>query len=192
MKKFYFSVLIFILFMLTSAEAATIKAYSLQDFSKSKQSSTYKFKITEDQYLDNGTLLKKDAIISGIVCVVVNAKHCRKNGYFEFIPTELELNGNIQQIYIHNSKAIIYAYKPKDIKGGSEYTAKKVVGIFLPGVPQCISFSQGASKAPEGQKIKGGFYKIYKDSFFSLLERGEDLNIKEGDTVIFKIDPIKK
>lgn len=187
MKKILYT-FIFCIFLLTSrVQAQTIKVLSVDDFSTLNPSSTYSVKTLELLQLEDGTFLYPNTIVSGVVLRVKGPKHGKRDSYFEFIPSTVAYNGQCYPIKSQKTIAQVIAYKPIDKKALAYNVARKTANLFLKGLISGIEFVQGAVEAENGQRIKSGCVKVYKDSFFSYLEVGEELNIKSGDILVLKL-----
>ena len=49
--------------------------------------------------------------------------------------------------------------------------------VFFTGVSYGISFVDGLVTNPEGNRLKSGAKQVYKDSFLSYVEKGEDIHV---------------
>lgn len=190
MKKIL--LLIFIIFFLTlNAEAKTLKVISLKHFSTEYPAPTFAVQTTQKEIIDKGIILEEGTIISGIVLRIVPPKRGKQNGYFEFIPTEITYRGVTQKIEHSIEVAKVLGYYPIDPKDLTFDVAKKTANFFLKGAISAIEFADGAIKAENGQRIKSGATKVYKNSFLSYIEPGKELNINRGDMLILKIKTIR-
>lgn len=178
----------FVLFFLTSnAEAKTIKVVSLQYFSTAYPIDTYNVQTLKKADLGNGIVLQVGTIISGQVVKVIPPKRGKRNAYFVFAPTLLTYNGVSRKVEDKEYVAKIIGYTPIDPQKAALYLSKKAADLALKGASLGISFVQGVNEAEEGEKIKGGIVRVYKDSPLSFIEEGAELNIGIGDTLILKI-----
>ncbi len=184
MRKIIFSLICFVFFAATTAQAKSIRVISLEDFSTASPSDTYKVQIIEREELKDGTVLEAGTILIGDVIKVENAKRGKRDAYFEFIPTSYISNMTTQKIEDTKYYAKVVGYAPIDKQAIAESAAKSAVGFFFKGVSQGISFVQGVAQAEDGSRIKSGLVKIYKDSPLTYIEEGSELNVKPGDLIV--------
>ena len=59
---------------------------------------------------------------------------------------------------------------------------------FVKGVAPVASLAEGIVKNEEGNRLESGVKQVYKDSVFSYVEKGQHLDIKQGDEfyLVFK------
>lgn len=186
MKKFLSLTIIMLLFLTSKAQAQSIKVSAIDDFSSEQSSSVFKVKTIEYNQIQ-GMFFEPGTIISGMVLKVHEPARGKRDGYFEFIPT------NIGDTKINSPKTIgkITYYKPVDPPKAALNIAGKIANIFLKGLITGAEFAQGAIEAPNGQRIKSGAKKAYNDSFLSYIEVGQELNIKPGDILILKLKKVR-
>ena len=68
-------------------------------------------------------------------------------------------------------------------------SAAATAGGFIFHVPllsESVSFVKGVVKNPEDNRFKSGAKQVYKDSIFSYVEEGKDIDIKENTMFILK------
>lgn len=186
MKKIGLLIIILLLFT-TKVNAQTIKVMAIEKFSTENPSHTYKVQTIEAEELEDGLFLEKGTVISGFVVKIYAPQRGKRDSYFEFHPTSITYNK--ETINISNSKifAKVVGYKPLNPEKLVGSVAIKAANFIMLGSSQAISFTLGATQAPRGAKIKSGLDRMYKDSFVSFIEIGEELNIDVGDVLLFKI-----
>lgn len=189
MKKIL--LLITLLCISSTANAKTIRAVSLEEFSTIDPSPTYKVQIIEREEFKDGTVYEAGTIISGEVVKVKNATRGKRNGYFEFVPTDLTFNHKTNKIENPNMIAKAVGYAPIDTKDLVEKAALGAVGLMFKGASQGISFVQGIADAEDGNRLKSGFVNVYKNSPLTYIEEGSELNIKAGDLIVLKFKTLK-
>lgn len=191
MKRKILIVAFFILFLPLGVFAKTIKVLSLDEFSTEYPSSTYSVQTIQQEVLQDGTVIEEGTVISGHVLSVQNAKRLKRDGYFEFIPTTFMYRGE----YINNIPSGIVArvvdYEPLEPQEFVLSVAKKAAGFAVKGATQGISFVEGVVKADEGERLKSGIVKVYKDSPLSYIEAGSELYVKRGDVLVLQFKKLK-
>mgnify|MGYP005803824375 CR=1 FL=1 len=62
-----------------------------------------------------------------------------------------------------------------------------VGGYYVKGLGQIFYFSKGLIKPDEGRnRIQSAFHNVYENTPFVFLEKGEEVNIEEGDLLVLK------
>lgn len=171
----------------SSVEAKTLRVLSLKAFSTMQPSPVFEVQTVQRECLGQNFYLQPGTIISGIVLKVEPPKRGKRNGYFEFIPTEITYRGKTEKLSHTTMVAQVMGYNP--VKPGSLAfnVTRKVANFFLKGAISAIEFADGAINAQDGQRLKSGAMAAYKDSFFSYIEPGKELNISRGDILTLKI-----
>lgn len=180
-----------ILHLLTSSvQAKTIKVVSLEHFSTEFPVETFNVQTLTTEELPDGIFIEKGTIISGYVVKVHGPKRLKRNSYFEFKPTLLTYKGRTLNIKDTKLVAKVVEQKRIDPVALTGNVAIKAANLVLLGSSQVISFTLGAANGEEGERIKAGLQRMYKDSFFSLAENGEHLDIDVGDILFLKLKKI--
>lgn len=191
MKK-YLIILGFIMcFLNSAAEAKTIKVSALTAFSTENPSPIFKVQTLEPLEIEDNISIESGTIVTGQVCRIQSPQRGKRDSYFEFIPTSLMYNEQIINLDTSNTIARIVGYEPITPTEIAKSVAKKSIGLFYKGATQGISFVEGIAKAEDGERIKSGLTKVYKDSPLSYIEIGDELNISEGDIIILKLKKIR-
>ena len=187
MKKFF--LVFFCIFCLLNLEAyaQVIKVQSLDNFSFQKPKKYLRVKTINTEEL-GGTVIKPNTVISGIVMNTQSAKWGKRDAYAEFIPVYTIYKRKKNNIYNKRLIAKIAVYEKLAPKEVAVNVAKKTAGVVFKGVYQGAQFAKGAIQAQNGQRIKSGAMNVYRDSFLSYVEAGEELNIKAGDILILEIE----
>lgn len=191
MKKILF-IFAFILFFLTSSvQAKTIKVISMSDFSTKNPLPTYEVKTLQLECFKDGTIIEEGTVISGQVVKVQSAQRGKRDGYFEFVPSSITYNGETKIIRNPISVARVIGYEPIEPQELVVSVAKKAAGFAVKGATQGISFVEGLVQAEDGERLKSGFMKVYKDSPLAYIEVGDELNVKAGDVLVLKFKKLK-
>lgn len=180
--------LIFILcFFSLNVEAKTFKVISLKTFSTEMPSPTFAVQTIQKEILTSNFVLPKGTIIFGIVLKVNSPTIGKRNGTFEFIPTETIYKGVATKINHPTMVAEVVGYNSIGKRQIAFDTAKKTANFFLRGAISVFEFADGAINAQDGQRIRTGVKKAYNDSFLSYIEPGKELHVRRGDIIILKI-----
>lgn len=186
MKKIYLLISIFLL-LTPKVDAKTIKVMAVEQFSTQNPLSTYKVQAIEAQEMKGGLFLERGTIISGSVMKIYAPQRGKRDSYFEFHPTSITYEGKTINIGESKILAKVVGYKPISPEKLAGSVAIKAANFILLGSSQAISFTLGALHAQNGERIKSGLDRMYKDSFVSFIEIGEELNIDVGDILLLKI-----
>lgn len=187
MKKILSILILSIFFSASKVNAETILVKSLEAFSTEKPSITYKVKTIRAEQISDDLVLMPGTVISGYVLRVHEPQFGKRDSYFEFVPTMLIYGGKSKDI--SNTKIVgrILGYKPIDPQDLMFNVARKTANFVFKGAISAAEFVQGAVEAQDGQRIKSGAQKVYKDSFVSYIETGKELNVKSGDLLVLKL-----
>ncbi len=177
--------------LVSGVEAATVKVVSLDDFSTAEPKPSFKVQLVETKELKDGTIVEAGTIVAGSVIKIQNANRGKRDAYFEILPASVTYQDKTTYITNPNCKMKVVEYSPKDPQEIVESAAKGAVGFIFKGASQGISFVQGVAQAQEGERMKSGLTKMYKDSPLSYIEYGSELNIKTGDILMLKIKTLR-
>lgn len=178
-------------FIQLCVEAKTLRVLSLEPFSTAIPSSTFAVQVIQKETLAKGIILEQGTIIFGVVLKINSPTIGKRNGSFEFVPTEIIEKGVLRKLETPVISAKVMGYSPIHPSELTINITKKVANFFLRGAITALDFINGAMEAPEGQRFKTGVLNAYKNSFFSYIEPGKELNVKRGDIIILKIKTIR-
>lgn len=199
MKRFLLIFVGILFFAGSTVRAETFKAVSLENFSTENPSPTYKVQIIGQEESKYDAIYKEGTIISGEVIKIKDARRCKRNAYFEFVPTEITFENKTQKIGNPEVYAKVVGYYPINKGNLAERAAKGTAGIVLKGIigPVAgvamggVSFIEGVAQNENKNRIKSGFTKVYKDSPLVYFEEGKQLNLSPGDLIVIKIKKLK-
>lgn len=193
MKKLILSIFLIFVTAGSSPAASAIKVIAQDDYTTANPKNTFKVKTVSTIVFEDGYSIKDGTVITGDVIKVKNATRGKRDAYFDFYPTELKSSNQKEKVKNPNFVARVYNYEPLDKKGLVESAGKAAAGLIVTGASQGISFIQGIVTPPEGEnRLASGVKKVYKDSPLSLVEKGDELSIKEGDEIYIKIYSINE
>lgn len=191
MKRF-FVLLAFFIFSCSGVQAKSIKVVALEPFSTVRPSETFAIQTLQDEYLPDDIFLPEDAMITGQIIHVEAPKRGKRNGYIKFVPQKIIYEDRTIDIKDAKLTAIITYYRPIDPKDLAFTVARKTANFMFKGVISAAEFVIGVVENEDGNRIKSGVMNVYRDSFFVYIEVGDELNVKKGDTLIFKIKKTNK
>lgn len=190
MKKFLL-IFAFLIFSVVDVQAKNIKVVALEAFSTQNPSPEFAVQTMRDELLDEETFLPADTLIYGTILRVEEPKRGKRNAYIEFIPNRLVYDEKTVDVKDSNLVGIITGYTPIDPLDLTFNVARKTANFVFHGVVSAAEFALGVVENQEGNRIKSGAMNVYRDSFLSYIEVGEELNVKKGDILIFKIKKIR-
>ena len=194
MKLKIFSTLICLLFICSMAKAAdTVHVTALEEFRSVSPRETIDVRVLEPAELGS-IVLKQDDILHCKIVKIVNPKRGKRSASFCVNPvsyTSGEETFEINESYYGNYSARILSkeeLKNVDTVKVGKKAALTIGNHFVKGVAPVFSLAEGAIKNEEGNRIESGVKQVYKDSVFSYVEKGENLDLKEGTPfyLIFK------
>lgn len=168
--------------------AKSAKAMTYGEISTGSPHSWYSFQLIEDLELTENFCIKEGSLITGRLTDIKNPRVGKRDAYIEIKPVQYTFENKIYDLSPYKIKLKIEAYKPIKAKDVATFAASSTVGILLPGVNESYSFYKGVKSAEEyDNKIKAGIVQVYKDSPFSYIEKGNELNTRQGEIVILKL-----
>ena len=161
----------------------------LETFSTDNPSSYFTGKIIKEAEFDNGVLLRENAVITGEVIQVVEAKRAKRNAYFVIKPLTYTdpLIGKTYDVKDTDWQAKVVGYKPFDAKETAKSAGVSVANFFVQGFSTVYHFGDGVIHPEEDKgRFKSGVHNAYEHSIFSYVEEGSALNVNEGDLLALK------
>ena len=186
MKKFYIMLVMTFFLFPAKVFAQDVKVLALERFSTESPSSSFRVQAIEKAEIYPGIYIEEGTIISGCVFRVEGPKRLKRDGFFEILPERFIYKGIDEKISLDNVALRVVDYQPIDTKKLAVRAAKTVSGIFVKGASQGISFAQGVAQAEDGERLKSGFVKMYKDSPLVYIEEGDEMVVDVGDILILK------
>lgn len=167
--------------------ADDIYVEALDDYSSIKPAKTFKAKVLKDIHSEHLSLLEGDILLCALYKTKDPARGKRDAQIFFILKTYTDTAGEHefnQKFVSKYSKTVLNIDSIKSIspKTALKKTAGTIGDHFFTGVSYGISFVDGLATNPEGNRLKSGAKQVYKDSFFSNIEKGEEVIIQKGDT----------
>jgi len=190
MKKFLITLLVFG-FTIGMANATNVIVESLEAMDSNKENSEFSAKVLEDAELKSGQVFKTGAVLKGIVVKKVDAKRGKRGGYIVIQPVTLEYNGVVENFEGQDIEATVQGYSKKSWKELGSKAGLSVglaaAGKCIPGVSQMFYFSKGLIQPEEDKsRLESAVNSVYKNSPFVYIEKGQDINIEQGDMLVLK------
>ena len=190
MKKIFYCFIVFVMTAISANASETALGIALENFSTANPAKHFEVKLTEPVILSDTQKFPTGTIFYGTVTIVADGQVGKRLGYFEIHPTKYQTPEG--EFYIKNHALIIKIsnYEPLDKKKAAKKVATTgvttVAGKVLkvPGLSQGVSFVKGVVKSDEGErKIVNGVKQVYEDSPLSFVEKGDSLNVHNGEQV---------
>lgn len=192
MKKRWFGlVLIFALSMLSANASDKVHVQALNPVSEENTAESINVKVLQDTLLGD-YLLKTDDVIHCDIDKITNPKRGKISATFYVTPVYYTSNGNVKYFekgYVGKySKTILSKEEiKKNVKSGkvAKKAAVTVGGFFVKGLSPAVSMAEGMIKNEDGNRLKSGVHQVYEDSPVAYVEKGEPVNVSEGDEFYF-------
>lgn len=167
-----------------------IRVKALEDFSTIEPKETFSVEIIEDSSINGVFMLQGDKINCSLLKIKdpTRAKQDAKI-YFNLISYEDRLGEHkiTPKVVAKYAKTVLNIDEVK--KTPKRKYVRKAVGtvgnFFYKGVSYGVSFVDGVAQNEEGNRLKSGVKQVYDDSFLSLIEEGQEIEIKVGDEFYF-------
>ena len=184
-----------IIFMMpVSAIAAITTVDSASAFSTKNPPKTFQIKLNKKMVI-GGVDLYQNTVVNCEFSEIKHPKRLKRDATFSFIPVSYINDESDNEVVELDRSSKMRYIRTLETKNAAKTVAKSAVknvgGKVVPGLGIGISAIEGAAGAEKGQKTKSAIHSIYESSPFSLVEKGKELDIKEGDVLIVKLSKIK-
>ncbi len=167
-----------------------LKVTAMEDFSTDSPKETFNVRLREE-----GTLgkyeLPTNSILHCQVLQIVDPKRGKRNAVFfvkpltytqgdETLQIQEDMYGKYTTVVLSKEEIKKLPYW-KMVKNG----ALMVGSYFVKGLSIGVAFVEGVAKNEQDNRLKSGVTKAYEESPISLVEKGEQLDIKTGDDFYF-------
>lgn len=167
-----------------------LKVTAMEDFSTDSPKDTFNVRLREE-----GTLgkyeLPTNSILHCQVLQIVDPKRGKRNAVFfvkpltytqgdETLQIQEDMYGKYTTVVLSKEEIKKLPYW-KMVKNG----ALMVGSYFVKGLSIGVAFIEGVAKNEQDNRLKSGVTNAYEESPISLVEKGEQLDIKTGDDFYF-------
>ena len=167
-----------------------LKVTAMEDFSTDSPKKTFNVRLREE-----GTLgkyeLPTNSILHCQVLQVVDPKRGKRNAVF-FVKPLTYTQGNQtlkiqEEMYGKYTTVVLSKEEIKKLPYGKmiKNGALMVGSYFVKGLSIGVAFVEGVAKNEQDNRLKSGVTNAYEESPISLVEKGEQLDIKTGDDFYF-------
>lgn len=167
-----------------------LKVTAMEDFSTDSPKDTFNVRLREE-----GTLgkyeLPTNSILHCQVLQVVDPKRGKRNAVF-FVKPLTYTQGNQtlkiqEEMYGKYTTVVLSKEEIKKLPYGKmiKNGALMVGSYFVKGLSIGVAFVEGVAKNEQDNRLKSGVTNAYEESPISLVEKGEQLDIKTGDDFYF-------
>ena len=183
-------------FSIANAASDKIHVAAVEEFDTIKPLQQIDVRVIEPSALGS-YLLKSGDIIHCNVIKVTDPKRGKRSASFAVCPTSYTTEGNTVAIeenyYGKYASKIISKEELKNVdKAKIGKKAVLTAGNFVvKGFSSAVSMTQGMIKNEEGNRLESGVKQVYKDSPLVYVEKGEELEIKPGDSFYLIFKPSK-
>ncbi len=187
-RLFIYAFTIVMFFALPANAAQKVKVSALTPFNSLNPPEKMKVITLERVEFNNGIVFENGTVIYGDITEVKQPKRAKLNASFKFKPTSYMYNGKTYTVNDPNFIAKYIEYKELNKLELATSTAATAGGIIfhIPLLSESVSFAKGVIKNQEDNRFKSGAKQVYKDSIFSYVEEGRDIDIKENTMFILK------
>lgn len=178
------------------AETDKVHVAAVEEFDTVKPLQQINVRVIEPSELGSHALKTGDIIHCNVI-KVTDPKRGKRSASFAVCPTSYTSEGNTVTIeenyYGKYASKIISKEELKNVdKAKLGKKAVLTAGNFVvKGFSSAVSMTQGMIKNEEGNRLESGVKQVYKDSPLVYVEKGEELEIKPGDSFYLIFKPSK-
>ena len=183
--------LICLLCQISSCFAANyLKVTAMEDFDTSAPKSTFNVSIREASELGQYNL-DVNSILHCQVLQIVDPKRGKRDASFYVKPVSYTFDGKTSKIneemYCKYTTVVLTKEEIKKLPYGKIVKNGALIAgsYFVKGLSIGVSFVEGFAKNEKNNRFKSGVSNAYEESPISLVEKGEQLEIKTGDDFYF-------
>lgn len=177
MKKLF--ILMALILIAHPVLAKTIHVQAMEEFSTENPPSVFSVKILEDLCADE---FQAGDILEGKIVDIKNPKRMKRDAAFTFVPLKnIKANGESSDIKGYYPAKYTTTLNKAEL---AKHAALGVGNYFVKGLSMGYSAVEGAIKNEKDNRFKSSVNAVYEDSPFSYVEKGGDINIKEGETFL--------
>lgn len=190
MKKLVLTLIcLFCQFSICNA-ANYLKVTAMEDFDTASPKETFNVQLREDGFLGQYSL-GVNSILHCQVLQIVDPKRGKRDASFFIKPLTFTENGQVktieEEMYGKYTTVVLSKEEVKKLPCGKmvKNGALMVGSYFVKGLSIGVSFVEGFAKNEKDNRFKSGVANAYEESPISLVEKGDELEIKTGDDFYF-------
>lgn len=190
MKKLVLTLIcLFCQFSICNA-ANYLKVTAMEDFDTASPKETFNVQLREDGFLGQYSL-GVNSILHCQVLQIVDPKRGKCDASFFIKPLTFTENGQVktieEEMYGKYTTVVLSKEEIKKLPYGKmvKNGALMVGSYFVKGLSIGVSFVEGFAKNEKDNRFKSGVANAYEESPISLVEKGDELEIKTGDDFYF-------
>ena len=196
-NKFLISLMTFII-SVAAANAASYKVHVIatEQFNTAQPAQKISVKVLEAAELGNYSLSPKDVLYCDVI-KVTDPKRGKRSATFAVRPDHFVKDSETVKIsdnfYGKYASRVISKEELKNVdavKVGKK-AALTVGSHFVKGLTTGVTLAEGMIENEEGNRLESGVKKVYKESPLSYVEKGQELEIKTGDSFYLIFKPSK-
>lgn len=190
MKKLVLTLIcLFCQFSICNA-ANYLKVTAMEDFDTASPKETFNVQLREDGFLGQYSL-GVNSILHCQVLQIVDPKRGKRDASFFIKPLTFTENGQVktieEEMYGKYTTVVLSKEEIKKLPYGKivKNGVLMVGSYFVKGLSIGVSFVEGFAKNEKDNRFKSGVANAYEESPISLVEKGDELEIKTGDDFYF-------
>ena len=190
MKKLVLTLIcLFCQFSICNA-ANYLKVTAMEDFDTASPKETFNVQLREDGFLGQYSL-GVNSILHCQVLQIVDPKRGKRDASFFIKPLTFTENGQVktieEEMYGKYTTVVLSKEEIKKLPYGRmvKNGVLMVGSYFVKGLSIGVSFVEGFAKNEKDNRFKSGVANAYEESPISLVEKGDELEIKTGDDFYF-------
>lgn len=187
---------LFITLLGAYAETDKVHVTTVSKFDTANPSQKLDVRVIEDGLLGSHILRTGDVIHCNVV-KVTDPKRGKRSATFAVCPTSYTSDGEtivINENYYGKYAARIISKEELKKVDKVEAGKKAVLTVgnhFVKGLKTGVTLAEGMIENEDGNRIKSGVKKVYKDSPLSYVEKGQELDLESGDSFYLIFKPSK-
>lgn len=182
-------ILIMLILGVQAGFAQNVLVESLSDIKEGEGDVEFSAKVLEQAELKDGTVFEENSIINGKIIKTVEAKRGKRNAYIIIKPVSYTTSDSNSVISMEekNFEAKVVGYSKKDFKKMGLDAGLAVGGYFVKGLGQIFYFSKGLIQPDDGKsRVSTAVHNVYENTPFVYIEKGQDVDIENGDYLVLK------
>ena len=155
------------------------------------QNTLFQARVLKRAEFKSGLALNLNDEIEGVIIKSVEAKRGKREGYIIIHPTVIYREGIEIPFDYKNMEAKVLSFSKAELEKAEEKArldaSLTIGGHYIPGLSHIFYFFKGLATPSQNQtRIQSGMKSLYENSPLSYIEKGKEMDIKEGDYIMLK------
>lgn len=187
-KKIF--IILFIVFLfapITYAKTYKILVQSMNDFYTNSPSEYIKFKVFEGYCIDTDLKIEKGSVLNLRITKVTKPKRGKLDSKIYAYIVDYSIPSEDRTVQLSNSNLAvkIFQYTEANLKESAVDVGVSVAGLLVDHITYPINFARGFISPEDGEsRLKSGTQTMYEKSVFSYVEKGANIDLKQGQLAI--------